>query len=127
VAERVAAITKIKMLTDGPVGKGTRFEETRTMFGKDATETLEVSAFDPGKSLTVSCFSCGVEYDSTFRFVDEGGATRVELSIDTTPKTFAAKIMAPIMGAMMGRMMKRCVEKDLDDLQRHCEATAKAR
>lgn len=126
-AERIAGITKIKMLTEGPVAKGTRFEETRVMFGKEATETLEVSAFDPGKSVTVSCFSCGVEYDSTFRFVEEGGGTRVDLSIDTTPKTFGAKIMSPIMGAMMGKMMKKCIEQDLDDLQKHCEAQGAAR
>ncbi|MFG0318741.1 MAG: SRPBCC family protein [Planctomycetota bacterium JB042] len=123
-AERVEGITNVKMLTDGPVGKGTRFEETRTMFGKDATETLEVSAFDPDRSVTVSCFSCGVEYDSTFTFSDDGGGTRVDLEIVTTPKTIGAKIFSPIMGAMMGKMMKKCIEQDLDDLQKHCETDA---
>lgn len=38
-AERIGAIKEIEMLTDGPVGKGTRWRETRLMFGKECTES----------------------------------------------------------------------------------------
>lgn len=125
--ERVTAITKVRMLTDGVVGKGTRFEETRTMFGKEATETMEVSSYEPDRSYTLSCFSCGVEYDSRFDFVEDGSGTRVDLTISTTPKTVVAKVLSPIMGAMMGKMMRKCIEQDLDDIQKHCEARTAAR
>ena len=40
-AGRIKAITRIEKLTPGPVRVGTRFKETRKMFGKEATETME--------------------------------------------------------------------------------------
>src|SRR5690606_37390928 len=56
---RIPAIQKIEMLTPGPVGVGTRFRETRVMFGREASETMEFVAFEPGRSYTVTAFSCG--------------------------------------------------------------------
>lgn len=41
----------IEKLTEGPFGQGTRFRETRQMFGHDATELYEVSRFDPPRAL----------------------------------------------------------------------------
>ena len=38
--EMVDQIVRIEMLTDGPVGVGTRWRETRMMFKREATEEL---------------------------------------------------------------------------------------
>ena len=43
---RVKGIKRIELLTNGPVGVGTRFRETRVMFKRDATE--ECKPADPG-------------------------------------------------------------------------------
>ena len=45
--ERIGGITKLEVLTDGPFGLGTRWRETRVMFGREATEVMWVTAFDP--------------------------------------------------------------------------------
>lgn len=42
-ARSVSGIERIEMLTDGPVGAGTRFRETRIMFGREATEEMKVT------------------------------------------------------------------------------------
>ncbi len=47
--QRISGISKVEMLTDGAVGVGTKFKETRVMLGKEATETMEVTTFDPNK------------------------------------------------------------------------------
>ena len=118
---RVAGIKRMEVLTDGPVGKGTKFRETRIMFGKEATETMEVTDFQPGRSYSVGCTSCGIEWASTFRFTPEGAGTRVDLELSTRPITFFAKLMSPL-GALMAGSMKKVIEQDMTDLQKALES-----
>ncbi|MEM1303789.1 MAG: SRPBCC family protein, partial [Planctomycetota bacterium] len=118
-AERIDGIDKIELLTDGPVGVGTQWKETR---GKSGTETLEVSAFDAPNGYTVSCDSCGCHFDSRFRFEPlEGGGTRATLDVTTTAESLMAKLMAPLTRLMMGGM-KKAVAQDLADIKRAAEA-----
>lgn len=48
-------IQRIEVLTPGPFAVGTRWRETRKMFGKEASETFTVTAIEPGKSLSTYC------------------------------------------------------------------------
>ncbi len=119
--EMIEAIVKIEMLTDGPVGVGTRWRETRMMFKREATEEMWVTAFERGKSYTVGCESCGCEYESTWRFDAEGDATQVEFEMSYRPLTFFAKVMSPL-GRLMMPMMKKCFEKDFQALKALAES-----
>src|SRR4051812_9790697 len=65
--KRIPDITKVELLTGDTVGVGTRFRETRVMFGKEAVETMEVAAFDPPHSYVLVANSCGARYESTLR------------------------------------------------------------
>lgn len=120
-SERIGAIKRLEILTDGPVGKGTRFRETRIMFGKEATETMEITDFQPNRSYTVSANSCGAIFESTFTFTAEGSATQVVMSVRTRPVTLLAKV-ATLFSFMCAGMMKRMMAQDLDDLARVAEA-----
>ena len=42
--KRIKSILRVNVLTPGPVGVGTRFTETRVMFGREATETRTCEA-----------------------------------------------------------------------------------
>ncbi len=117
-ARHVEGIDKIEMLTDGPVGVGTRFRETR---GKMGTETLEVTRFEPPRMLCVEADSCGSRFASTFHFEPDGDGTLVRLDIVTEARTFFAKLMAPLGGLMVG-MMGKMIEQDLQGLKRAAEA-----
>ncbi|MGE3809490.1 MAG: SRPBCC family protein [Gemmataceae bacterium] len=123
LAQRVKGIEKVEMLTDGPVGVGTRFRETRIMFGKEATEEMEVTAFEPGKGFTLEANSCGCRFISHHSFQAEGKGTQLTLSIESRPLTFFAKLMTPV-GWLFQGMMKKCVEQDLDNLKKSVEARA---
>lgn len=120
-AGRPKAIKKLEVLTDGPIGVGTRFRETREMFGREATEEMEISTFEPGRSFTISCTSCGVAYATRFDFVPGGDGTNVRVEMTTRRLTIFAKIVGPLMGAMMGKMMRKCLMADLEDLRRGIE------
>lgn len=118
---RIPGITKIEMLTPGPVAVGTRFKETRRMFGKDATEVFTVTALEPNHSYTLFTNSCGVAYEATHTFTAENGGTRLTLTMTGRSTTFLAWMMAPL-GWMMQGMMKKLIQKDIEDLKAYCEA-----
>lgn len=119
-AGRIRGIKKIEMLTAGPVGKGTSFKETRTMFGRDATETMTVCEYVPNQAVALEANSCGAYFKSSFRFTPQGDATKVDFAMETKALSLFAKIMKPIAFLMMGTM-KKCVQGDMDDLAAYCE------
>ena len=122
-AERVESIVRAEVLTEGPVGVGTRFRETRVVFKREATEEMEFVAFDAPNGYAVACDSCGTKYLSTFTFTPSGDGTDVHMSFEATPYKLSAKIM----GFLMRGMLKHCAKsmvKDLDDLARAIEADA---
>lgn len=124
-AGRITGITKVEMLTPGPVAVGTRFKETRTMFGRDATEEFTVTALEPGRLYTMTANSCGVAYTATHTFAAENGGTRVTLDLSGKATSFFAWLMKPL-GWLMQGAMKSAIQKDLDDLKRAVEATNQA-
>ena len=118
-AERIDGIDKIEMLTEGPVGVGTRWKETR---GKMGTEELFVTEFDPPNGYTVGCDSCGCHIDSRFVFTPtDGGGTEARLDITTRVESLLAKLMVPLMPLMMGGM-KKAVAQDLADIKQAAES-----
>jgi uncharacterized protein YndB with AHSA1/START domain len=124
-AERVTQIESVEMLTPGPVGVGTRFKETRIMFGKRATEEMEIAEFDPPTRYLMIAESHGARYETTFRFTPEQGGTRVTFEFTATPLTFFAKLMSPL-GRLMAGTLKKCVTQDLEDVRQHLESDSAA-
>jgi carbon monoxide dehydrogenase subunit G len=121
-AEFVRGIAKVEMLTDGPVGVGTRFRETRIMFKREATEEMEVTAFDPPRSYALGCENHGCRYHTEITFTPNGSGTDVEMVFDATPLTVLAKVMAVAMSPMMKKLAEEC-GKDLDDLKQAVESS----
>lgn len=120
-SERIPAIKSLEVVTDGPVGQGTRFRETRVMFGKEATEEMEITRFEPPRSYAVTCGSCGALFETTFTFTPENGGTRVDQHTSSRAVSFGAKLMSPLSFLMMGAM-KKMMLKDMEALKDHCEA-----
>jgi len=125
-AERIRGIQKLEILErsdsgPGGIGVGMRFRETRVMFGKEATEEMEITRFERPTGYTVEARSHGSHYVSTFAFVADGPGTRVDVTFDARPESFFAKLMSPFMFLFRGTM-RRCLEGDIEDLQKHIES-----
>lgn len=121
-ANMIEAIKRIELLTPGPVGKGTRFKETRVMFKKDATEEMEITEWAPPRRYVLECDSCGCHYRSAVSCIAEGDGTRVEMSMEAKPLSAVAKIMALLISRMMAGSMRKAFAKDLNDIKRAVEA-----
>jgi len=119
-ARFIEGINQVEMLTDGPVGPGTRFKETRIMFGREATEEMEVGLWAPPHRYGLDAASHGCQYQSLYEFKEIGSATEVTLKFTAIPLTTFAKIMAFLTKPMLKSMAKLC-SKDLSDLKRAAE------
>jgi hypothetical protein len=110
-ADRVHAITKVEMLTEGPTGLGSRFREWR---GRQMVE-LEVVAWSPPNSYTLRGVASGIEVTSTIRCVPEAEGTRLEMESQVRPRTLTARLLSPLI-YVFSRMMLRSCAKDLRDI-----------
>jgi hypothetical protein len=128
---RITGIARCEMLTTGPVGKGTRFRETRKMFGREQTETMEVVEWNPPSHYTLEANSCGCLYRFTISCEPDRGmggdsnATIVQASFEGKPLTFMAKLFSPL-GKLMSGMCRKALQKDLEDIERSLSAPPSA-
>lgn len=117
----ISGITACEVLTEGPVGVGTRFRETRRMFGREATEEMEVTRFERPAGYTLECTNHGCHYKSDLDFAATAdGGTRVSMSFDARPLNLFARIMAFLTSPLTRRIATEC-GKDIDDLKRSVE------
>ncbi len=121
-ANVISAIIKMEIMTDGPIGVGTRFRETRMMFGREATETMEIVEFDPPHGFVLLAESHGSRYRTTFRYTESDGGTDLVMTFEATPLTLMAKIMSTLMKGMMKKMITKECGKDLDELKAAVES-----
>jgi carbon monoxide dehydrogenase subunit G len=121
VGDKISGIDKLEVLSDVKWGVGLRWRETRTMFGKQATEEMEMTGFDKDSSYVVEAESHGTHYISNYQFKDApGGATEVTWSFEGKPVSVAAKLFSPLAFAFKGSV-KKALKKDVDDLKRFIE------
>jgi hypothetical protein len=114
--EVIRAIEKVELLTDGPIGVGTRFLETRTVLGHETTQEMEVTAFDPPRLYALGCESHGARYLTEVRLAPNRSGTEVELRFEAQPLTFMAKAMAEMLKPMIDSVAG-VLENDLEDLK----------
>jgi len=119
----MTAIESVELLTSPEeFGVGTRWRETRTMFGKRATEQMTVSALDPGSSYTVVAESSGAKYASTLVVVPEGDADcTLTMTFGGEPTSTASRIMAATVGRLFIGATRKALETDLADVARAAE------
>lgn len=84
-AHTLSGVCAVEPLTSGPYGVGTRWRETRRMFGKASTEELRVTAAEKPARTVVEADSGGVHYVTEFRLAASGGdATQLMMAFSAT-------------------------------------------
>ena len=122
--ETISGIDKLERLDDGTgFGVGTRWRETRTMFGRTATEDMEVTQIEPGRSYVTEAESHGARYRSemTVEPVDDA-ASRLTMTFGAESQGTIAKIMAFTMGRLIERSTRKAIDGDLADIATAAEA-----
>ena len=124
--ETISAITEIERLDAGTgFGVGTRWRETRIMFGRTATEEMEVTQLEPGKSYVLEAESHGARYRSEMTVEPiEDAACRLTMSFGAEAQGTISKILAATIGRLFERSTRKALQKDLADIAAAAEGTA---
>ena len=123
-AEVIGGIIKIERLDDGSGFEvGTAWNETRKMFGREATERLEVAHLEPGHSYTVEASGPGVRYVTVMAVEPKAAGTLLSMSFEGHATSVAAKIGA-FLGRFLTGKMRQLIEQDLADIATAAEQAA---
>lgn len=120
--ETMSGITAVEVLSDGEFGVGTRWRETRTMYGKQASEEMVITATQPGRSYTAEAESAGMRYVTTFTFSPAGSGSDIIMTFGGEATSTAAKVLSKVTGRAMVGSVRKAVEKDLADLAAAAQA-----
>ena len=120
--QHIEGIEKIEMLTDGDVGVGTKWRETRVMMKRESTEEMEITSFERPSHYSVYCDSAGYDMEWTMRVEALNEGSKLSLNMSSKPRTIIGKIMTPVEWLMVAVWAKKCVVKDLDDIKAFIEA-----
>jgi carbon monoxide dehydrogenase subunit G len=124
-AATIRSISSLERLDGGSgFGVGTRWRETRTMFGRQATEELVVSAIDEGRSYTVEADPRGAHYRSTLSVAPDGAGARLTMTFAAEPSGSLAKVFAATIGRLFEGSTRKALQQDLDDIAAAAEAAA---
>ncbi len=124
--ETISAIQSVEILSGGDdFGIGTRWRETRTMFGKQATEVMWVTEVDPGKSYVVEAESHGAKYTTTMHVTAIGERTsEVSMVFGAESIGTMTKIISATVGRLFENATRKALAQDLDDIAAAAETRA---
>ncbi len=116
-------LVSMKLLTEGAYGVGTKWRETRKMFGKEAVEIFEVTAFEPGRHIELYVdgkqgSSGRGEYRFRYDFEQHDGRTVMNLQGDIT----GMGCVGALFGWLFKGMFRKAIQKDHQALRDYIEA-----
>jgi uncharacterized protein YndB with AHSA1/START domain len=124
--EVLTGVERIEVITPGPFTEGTRWRETRRMFGRQATEEMYVTAAEEPDRLVVESDAQGAHYVSEFTLTpepeDEG--TVVRMAFSATPPGGVSGVLMKLFGGLGAKTVTKAIEKDLADIAAHVEHPA---
>ena len=122
-------LVRLEKLTEAPYGVGTKWRETRKMFGREASELFEVTEFDPphriGLLIDGSQGTTGKgEYRFFYTFVP-AGEDRTQLIMQG--EIDIPGIAATIFGFLFKGMFKQGCDRDTLALKAYLERSVPTR
>ncbi len=125
--QAISGIESIDRVSGPEFGVGTRWRETRTVFGKRTTEEMEVTSIEPGRSYTVESRGKGAHYISVMAVsAVQKNTSEVSMSLNAEPTGLGSRVMSATIGRLFAGATKKMIAADLDDIARTAEARAAA-
>ncbi|MGB0652090.1 MAG: SRPBCC family protein [Thermoplasmatota archaeon] len=125
-ADRIRGINSLEVLepATGPSIVGLKWKETRTFAGRDATETMWITAAEEPSYYDTRAESHGSIYQTRMSVdpTSDGAGSRLTMTFEGTPQTFGAKLLWALTGWMATKPMKKALTEDLEDIKKAAEA-----
>jgi carbon monoxide dehydrogenase subunit G len=98
----IPSVQRMEQISDGALGVGTRYRETRIVDGHSAQTELEVVEFDPPQRYAVANSTMGVETVYRYTFTPHNGGTQINLVCKVTANGLR-KAAIPLVVALLKR------------------------
>ena len=118
----ISGIEKIEILekpSDGLVGL--KWKETRTMFGKTASEIMWITDAEEPSYYRTRAESHGAVYITELRITERESSSILTMTFTAEIVKLGAKIMWAMMGFMMRGSTKKALQQDLNDIKAAAE------
>jgi hypothetical protein len=100
---------------------GLKWEETREMFGKEATEIMWITESEVNEYYCTRAESHGSVYITKLSLKTSDNSTLMTMSFNGIPHSFIAKVLSFVMGPLIKKSMKKALTKDLEDIKAYVE------
>ncbi len=113
----VDAIQQVELVSEpGPFAVGTRWRETRRVFGQSAVEEMWVTALESGRSYTVESESRGAHYTSVFAVESKGSGAVLTVTFGAEPLSTSSRLLSSLTGPLMKNGILKALRSDAADL-----------
>ena len=122
--QTLSGVERVELLTEGPYRVGTRWRETRRMFGKEATEQMQVTVAEAPKRTVIEADSSGVHYVTEFTLTSSSAdATRLAMSFTAVQGQVKPlhKALWRLFGRLGAKASEKVMAKDLQDIAERAE------
>ena len=102
---------------------GLKWQETRTLFGRTATEIMWITDATENVMYKTRAESHGAVYITSLTIAEQAGKSRLTMEFDGTPQKLSAKVMAAITGPFFRNAIKNALMQDLVDIKNAVERT----
>ncbi len=100
------AMLRAEKVSDGPIGRGTRFRAEMASMGRRTEMTTEFTGYEPPHRLASSTHMSTMDIHGALTFDPVDGGTRMRWSWDLKPRG-AFKLMTPLIRFMGRRLEER--------------------
>ncbi len=120
----IRGIDKIEILepATGPSIVGLKWRETRTLFGKAATEVMWIVDAKEPSHYDTRAESHGAVYTTRMALEAIEGGTRLSMTFNGEPQTMGSKLVWALTGWMAKGYMRKALKQDLADIKAAAEA-----
>lgn len=102
---------------------GFKWQETRKMFGKEATETMWITDCVDGEYYQTRAENHGAVYVSKLMVQQQDEQTLLTMEFSGMSDSLFVNLMSKLMGFFMAKSMIKMLEADLADIKAHVEAS----
>ena len=98
-----------------------KWRETRVLFGKEAVETMWITAARDNHWYETRAENHGAIYSTRISLEDGKKKTVLSMTFSSRPTTFVSRLMS-FMGYLFRSSMRKMLQQDLADIRRAAEA-----
>lgn len=120
-ADTIDGITSIDVIHKPESGVvGLKWKETRVLFGKEAVETMWITAAEPNRWYETRAENHGAIYSTRLSLEESNNKVVLTMTFSVKPTTIASKLMS-VIGSLFNGTMRKLIQKDLTDIRHVAE------